>query len=311
MLIQLNDGGGTLTPQAPMAVGDNPRNIDGGDLDGDGDIDLVVASASLDQIEVYLNDGAALFTFDTAYYTAEWPEHVRLFDLDNDSDLDMISTAWYGDTLSIFENDGTGSFGVAATFRMFKEPSYIEAVDLDNDGLEEIVVTSYSDDNISVVFNLGSMVFQPMIGAFGVGDYPEDMVSGDFDGDGSPDLAVTNYGHGTISILTNRWDIVTDMSEPDAPLPEAFHLNQNYPNPFNPTTTISYSLPAQSDVTVTVYDILGRTVRVFEEGLKSAGEHELVWDGRAGNGQAVATGVYFYRLTAGDVTESRKMILLK
>ncbi len=89
-------------------------------------------------------------------------------------------------------------------------------------------------------------------------------------------------------------------------LPESFSLEQNYPNPFNPTTTIEFSLPAAGDVTLVVYNIMGQEVTRLADGHYEAGHHQVEWD--ASN---VATGVYFYRIQAGAITETKKMLLLK
>jgi hypothetical protein len=91
-----------------------------------------------------------------------------------------------------------------------------------------------------------------------------------------------------------------------SPLPERFILNQNYPNPFNPTTTISYSLPQASDVTLDVFNILGQRVTTLINQKQEAGEHTITWDA-----SQFSSGVYFYRLQTGEATETKKMILLK
>ena len=93
--------------------------------------------------------------------------------------------------------------------------------------------------------------------------------------------------------------------------PKFFHLYQNYPNPFNPTTTISFDLPEESRVSLTIYDITGRKIRVLADGRYPAGTHRVVWDGTDSRGQAVASGVYAYRLTAGKYMTTRKLLLIK
>ncbi|KAA3636214.1 MAG: T9SS C-terminal target domain-containing protein [Calditrichaeota bacterium] len=94
-------------------------------------------------------------------------------------------------------------------------------------------------------------------------------------------------------------------------LPDDFSLSQNYPNPFNPSTSIQLSLPAKSDVRLTVYDILGREVSILVDKELSAGSYSVVWDGKDKTGTAVASGVYLYSLVTDKYSESRKMILLK
>jgi hypothetical protein len=99
--------------------------------------------------------------------------------------------------------------------------------------------------------------------------------------------------------------------------PVAFELGQNYPNPFNPSTTIKFTLPAAVDGGATVptslriYNVLGELVRTLADESMVPGVHHKVWDGRDDQGNQVASGVYFYRLRAGDFEDTRKMVLMK
>jgi len=88
-------------------------------------------------------------------------------------------------------------------------------------------------------------------------------------------------------------------------------LSQNKPNPFNPTTTIRFTLPTREDVTLVIYDTNGQLVRTLVNEAEGSGAHEVTWDGRDDDGFAVGSGVYFYRLHAGKLMESKKMVLLK
>jgi len=88
-------------------------------------------------------------------------------------------------------------------------------------------------------------------------------------------------------------------------------LFQNAPNPFNPSTTIRYELPAAGVVDLRIYDVAGRLVRALHHGVESAGPQEKTWLGRDERGQPVASGVYFYRLVAGDEVQTRRMLLAK
>ena len=85
----------------------------------------------------------------------------------------------------------------------------------------------------------------------------------------------------------------------------------NYPNPFNPVTDISYSLPTASLVKLTVYNIMGQEIATLVDEYKPAGAHVVTWRGMTDNGQPAASGVYFYRLEAADLSETKKMLLLK
>lgn len=102
-----------------------------------------------------------------------------------------------------------------------------------------------------------------------------------------------------------------DVGDDDTPTPSDFRLENNYPNPFNAGTTISYHLSQRQQVTLTIYDLLGRKVRTLFEGNQSAGDHEITWDGHTDHGGEAATGVYVYRLNAGEHSASKKMLLLK
>ena len=94
-------------------------------------------------------------------------------------------------------------------------------------------------------------------------------------------------------------------------LPEQFALHYNYPNPFNPTTTISYDLPEQAQVTLSVYDLLGKKIKTLVNQSQDAGNNIAVWDGTDEFGRPVSAGVYLYRIKAGEFTQTRKMLLLK
>ena len=87
---------------------------------------------------------------------------------------------------------------------------------------------------------------------------------------------------------------------------EEYGLDQAYPNPFNPTTEIEFSLPKVADVTLVVYDMMGRQVARLVEERRPAGHHRVRWDA-----SGLASGAYVYRLTAGDLAQTETMVLLK
>lgn len=100
--------------------------------------------------------------------------------------------------------------------------------------------------------------------------------------------------------------VVSDNNDQQNSLPKDFSLTQNFPNPFNPFTTISYALPVNSEVLLTVYDALGNELSVLVNEEKSAGQHSVEF-----NASNLASGLYFYRIQAGNFNQTRKMILLK
>jgi hypothetical protein len=94
-------------------------------------------------------------------------------------------------------------------------------------------------------------------------------------------------------------------------VPETFSLRQNYPNPFNPTTEIAFSLDNTSNISLTIFNALGQEVKVLANGTKKAGVHSVKWDGRDASGAAVSTGLYFYTLSDGNKSFTKKMALMK
>jgi hypothetical protein len=100
-------------------------------------------------------------------------------------------------------------------------------------------------------------------------------------------------------------------------IPHEYSLLPNYPNPFNPSTTIKYALPGLSNVQLTVYDIMGREVKMLVTGNQATGYKEVVWDGRNNNGTEVSSGIYIYHLKASSLVDgkvfekSQKLVLMK
>jgi len=107
-------------------------------------------------------------------------------------------------------------------------------------------------------------------------------------------------------IVTN-----TTSVENNSTSPEEFKLYQNYPNPFNPATVIKYQIPKDGFVTLKVYDILGREVSVLVNEFKKSGIYSTSFSVKSGNNNQLSSGLYFYKLTAGEFTEIRKMIVFK
>jgi hypothetical protein len=90
-----------------------------------------------------------------------------------------------------------------------------------------------------------------------------------------------------------------------------FALENAAPNPFNPETTIRFTIPEDGDVSLIVYDVLGRRVRTLVNGKKRADHYEVIWDGSNDQGNTVASGVYFYRLKTASRNASKKMVFVK
>lgn len=94
-------------------------------------------------------------------------------------------------------------------------------------------------------------------------------------------------------------------------LPTSYGMSQNTPNPFNPTTNINYALPEAGQVRISVFNILGQNIKDLVDDYMEPGVHQVVWDGKDASGSSVASGVYFYKISAKDYSETKKMVLLK
>ncbi|MCX6162109.1 MAG: T9SS type A sorting domain-containing protein [Ignavibacteriae bacterium] len=113
-------------------------------------------------------------------------------------------------------------------------------------------------------------------------------------------------GNGRGDIKVSLTNINIPVLEITTELPTKYDLAQNYPNPFNPVTTIRYAIPRNSQVWLTVFDVIGREVETLINEKQSAGTYEAVWDA-----SQIPSGVYFYRLTTNEFTSIKSMLLIK
>jgi hypothetical protein len=118
----------------------------------------------------------------------------------------------------------------------------------------------------------------------------------------SSDLFFAAVEQGTKQSVTGMVGITGNTGE----IPEVYSLSQNYPNPFNPTTNVQFTIPKDGFVNLRVFDVSGRLVQTYTDGFMSAGSYNVDFDGTE-----LSSGIYFYTLTAGSFTETKKMILVK
>jgi subtilisin family serine protease len=137
--------------------------------------------------------------------------------------------------------------------------------------------------------------------AFGIKLYIEDQSGNAAEWILDPAFKVGNFEFP--SIITENDDQLQ--------LPEKFALHQNYPNPFNPSTTISFALPKSELVKIKIYDILGREIRTLVNTTMQAGVKRVEWDGRNQHGESVPSGMYFYKLEAGNYSDTKKMLIIR
>ena len=121
--------------------------------------------------------------------------------------------------------------------------------------------------------------------------------------EGNCTTLLTPTGNGTVTLPVELTDIES--------LPTVFTLNPAYPNPFNPTTTIHYGIPDTREVSIMIYDLMGRKVATLFHNEQQAGWYEITWNGLLNNGSLASAGMYLYKITAADEIKTSKISLIK
>ncbi len=300
-----------------------------GDVDGDGQPEIAVATGS-GGIYLVNHDGSIVdgFPADAGVMVRSAPS---LADVDGDGAPEII----VGDNncmLHVIDADGSELAGFPVETGGFITASAVVG-DITGDGEADIVVAAgdgiiygYEADG-STIRNFpipGSMTGQitataalgdldsdgDMEIAIGIRAIGENLMVIDYKENASPaDLQWPNFGK-DIWRSNDFSGVVTGVDEVPE-IPAEFGLSQNYPNPFNARTTIHFTLASPGEVTLSVYDLLGRRIKVLQSGFLNAGAHGIVWDGVNEAGNIVSSGIYFYRLESPEGSRTMRMVLLK
>ncbi len=205
-----NDGAGDFTEPAssPETVGGSPQALAAGDLDGDGDSDLVVANSADDNVTILRNGGAGNFA-EPAFSpkaVGDFPFSLALADLDGDTDPDLAVANEFDDNVTVLRNSGAGNFFVppSSPEATGSLPVSIEAADVDGDGDRDLAIANLSSSSVTVLKNTGIGNFvQPATSPELVGGSARSVLAVNVDGDGDRDLAVTTFSPDGVTILKN------------------------------------------------------------------------------------------------------------
>ncbi|MCF7793819.1 MAG: T9SS type A sorting domain-containing protein [Candidatus Cloacimonetes bacterium] len=272
------------------------------DLDEDGQVDEYDADGIVTWV-----DGWPVFhyDYDVAFHENRWQ-------LTQNEDNDWMVAVW--------------SEGLKSRLGNVPEPGYEDwaefpeiAVAISNDGGENwsdaILMNAKTDDDNYVP------EFDGMIPCY---VYTGDVIQDLGDGWGRVDLmflddnsygsSIQGYGEnlgGTMIYTAIDIEFGNPNNTEPNTIPAIVELKQNYPNPFNPSTTISYNLKEAAEVELEIFNVKGQKVRTLVQEHQNAGEHQVTWQGKDDNFRNVSSGVYFYKMKSGNLTTTKKMILLK
>jgi len=304
--VLFNNGDGSFGGEAIYPISGEADRLNGADFDNDGDIDLCVASSNDNSLSIFKNRGEGTFDFLVKYTVTGSPKFPTCNDFNGDGLCDIAVVSFAEHKVTVLRNTGNGYFTIDASYEVGDDPYSVISSDFNSDGWIDLAVANSNTNDVSVLENAGNGSFLTAV-QFSVGNGPFSVCGADLDGDGDVDLATANNSSNNVSLLLNKGPGVgiPDFG-PRTGLPQTFSLSQNYPNPFNPTTKIRYELPMDCRVGLEVYNILGQRVVTLVDGKEKAGYKTVSWDATG-----MASGIYFYRLKAGEFTAIKKMILLK
>jgi hypothetical protein len=303
-----NSGTGVFDPSTPYGTGTNSYSVIAVDIDGDADIDVVLADYDLNTVSVLKNTNGGTFSGKTNYGTGNKPRSVTFADLDGDGDLDLAAANFLDDNISVFSN-------ITAPVLPVELVSFSASVTLFNTALKWKTATEVNNYGFEIQRTIDNGQLKiPARPAGGDNWNTVGFVEGNGTTNTPKEYSFTDKGlqAGKYSYRLKqidrdgKFEYSNEVEVTVADAPKEFALEQNYPNPFNPVTMINYQLPMNNHVILKVYDALGREVATLVNEMKKAGSYSAEFDA-----SKLASGIYFYRLQAGEFVETKKMLLMK
>jgi hypothetical protein len=337
--IFINNGLGYFTDESQERIpqdGGTSVYVSHGDVDNDGDFDILISNYSTSGVDnkMYVNDGTGFFTDETSSrFPGEEEETAVLMlgDLDHDGDLDciVVNIGEYpsGQQNRLLINVSTSDtiLPVIARTLIHEDTSDTTGPYLIAASIWDNVSIAIGELEVSLHYRIGELPFTEVemldcggyIYRIGIPGAPSNSRVQYYveasDRRGNISLDPPNAPDSLYSFMVTGTGI--DKDAPGSELPKSFTLSQNYPNPFNPVTEIVYFIPEKEAVGVPVklviYDMRGRLIKKFEEGMKLPGKYSIVWDAKDSRGAQAGSGIYFYLLTSGEHELTRKMLLVR
>lgn len=288
------------------------KSVHAGDLDGDGDEDILGVSIIDNLVLWWRNDGGdpIKWTRKTIDGNFGGAHKVQAVDIDNDNDLDVVGAGYLGHQIAWWKNEG----GDPVKWKReiikngFTNACHAHAVDIDNDGDNDIIGSSQGDNKIGLWLNNGDT---PIAWEEIIVDNNFNRVwplyATDLDGDGDIDIIGATSHNGNKQVRWYENLLITSVGEEENAVPQKLKLFQNYPNPFNPTTIIRYNLPARGFVNISIFNSIGEKIKSVVNKDLNAGSYEI--EIHANN---LSSGVYLYKMDFDNsVAISKKMVLLR
>lgn len=312
----LRNDGGSFTDVTAYPIDDDigtSRGSSGawGDYDLDGDLDLYLLNIQRDNV-LYRNEGDGVFTIDPG---CGWPTPIAdglsgigggWGDYDKDGDLDVYIANNYRNLIGaenkLIQNP-------LESERHWLEVALIGTISNSfGQGARVRVVAGGISQMREIAGASGFMAQGPLTAWFGLNyESTADTVEITWPASGIVQTFTDVAGDQTVLFTETDISGVTDKKKP-----LVFKLYPNSPNPFVALTAIRYDLPEPAQVDLTIYDVRGRVVqRLVRDRLEMPGRHTVHWDGRNEKGRSVASGVYFYQLSAGPYSRIERMVLLR